>query len=92
MQKCNLPNVAILNLNVMVVPCKGATEMLDIKEEKKRGRDWCQDLLSFRSLNQESIDAIQTARSSSLVDGRLAHIVLKNDKRSSIRRDQTLDN
>lgn len=42
---------------------------------------WSQDLLSFRSLNQESVDTLQTARTSSLVDGRLAHIVLSDDKR-----------
>lgn len=42
---------------------------------------WSQDLLSFRSLNQESVDALQTARTSSLMDGRLAHIVLSDDKR-----------
>lgn len=42
---------------------------------------WSQDLLSFRSLNQESVDALQTARTSSLVDGRLTHIVLSDDKR-----------
>lgn len=45
-------------------------------------QDRLQDLLSFRSLNQESVDALQTARSSSLVDGRLAHIVLSDNKNS----------
>lgn len=44
-------------------------------------QDWSQDLLSFRSLNQESVDTLQAARASSLVDGRLAHIVLSDDKR-----------
>lgn len=42
---------------------------------------WSEDLLSFRSLNQESVDTFQTARTSSLVDGRLAHIVLNDDKK-----------
>lgn len=42
---------------------------------------WSQDLLSFRSLNQESVDALQAARTSSLVDGRLAHIVLREERR-----------
>lgn len=44
-------------------------------------QDWSQDLLSFRSLNQESVDTLQTARTSSLMDGRLAHIVLSDDRR-----------
>ena len=67
----------------MVIPCKGATETLDSTEERKMWtQDLSQDLLSFRSLNQESVDALQTARTSSLVDGRLAHIVLSDDKDS----------
>lgn len=53
-------------------------------------QDWSQDLLSFRSLNQESVDAVQTARSSSLVDGRLAHIVLSEEKNSSMSQNASL--
>lgn len=52
--------------------------------------DWSQDLLSFRSLNQESVDALQTARSSSLVDGRLAHIVLSENKNSFMSQNTSL--
>lgn len=58
--------------------------MLDSSEEKRWRQVWSQDLLSFRSLNQESIDAFQTARTSSLVDGRLAHIVLRKWHKISV--------
>lgn len=51
---------------------------------------WSQDLLSFRSLNQESVDTLQTARTSSLVDGRLAHIVLSDDKRIELQTEKTV--
>lgn len=51
------------------------------KKKKRRTRKPSQDLLSFRSLNQESVDALQAACTSSLVDGRLAHIVLSGSKR-----------
>ncbi len=64
-----------------MIPCKGVTEMLNSNREKEiKTQIWSVDLLSFRSLNQESVDTLQTARTSSLVDGRLAHIVLSNDK------------
>lgn len=57
----------------------------DSTEEKERQTQiWSQDLLSFRSLNQESADTLQTARTSSLVDGRLAHIVLSDDKETAL--------
>lgn len=68
----------------MVTPCKGVIEMLDSSEGKRWRQVWSQDLLSFRSLNQESIDAFQTARTSSLVDGRLAHIVLRKWHKISV--------
>lgn len=51
---------------------------------------WSEDLLSFRSLNQESVDTFQTARTSSLVDGRLAHIVLNDDKKLQLQTEKRL--
>lgn len=42
-----------------------------------RRQIWWHDLLSFCSPSQESFDTFQAALTSSLVDGRLAHIVLR---------------
>lgn len=55
-----------------------------VKRKEMRPQIRWQDLLSFRSLNQESVDALQAARSSSLVDGRLAHIVLSEDQNTAM--------
>lgn len=44
-----------------------------------RRQIWWHDLLSFRSPSQESFDTFQAALTSSLVDGRLAHIVLGDE-------------
>lgn len=68
----------------MVTPWKGASQKFDSSEEKWWEEVCSQDLLSFRSLNQESTDAFQTACTSSLVDGRLAHIVLRKRHKAAV--------